>query len=372
MDTINNSLLNELFKHYNLNISNYIGKKPINKGHINTTYILYFDEGNKVKRYLLQQINTIVFTNPDKLMKNILNITEYGKKYLKANNKNNYKNKFLRLYKTKDKKNYVTLSNNSCFRIYHYIENCINFDKTLSLDIFYEAGKTIGEFHTILNDFDVNKLYITIADFHNCKKRYEYFIKVLKETNNEKINTCKEEIDFFIKNKHISSLIQDLIDNKKLPIRVTHNDTKLNNFMFEYGTNKGQCMVDLDTIMPGTVLFDFGDFIRSGCNMADEDEINTKKVIFNIDGCKAFIDGYLKKMKNKLNAVEIDNLFNGAIAITYECGLRFLTDYLLNNVYFRVAYEKHNLVRCKTQIELCKQLIENSELMSEYIKNKAK
>ena len=191
MDTINNSLLNELFKHYNLNISNYIGKKPINKGHINTTYILYFDEGNKVKRYLLQQINTIVFTNPDKLMKNILNITEYGKKYLKANNKNNYKNKFLRLYKTKDKKNYVTLSNNSCFRIYHYIENCINFDKTLSLDIFYEAGKTIGEFHTILNDFDVNKLYITIADFHNCKKRYEYFIKVLKDNG---FTFCLEDL----------------------------------------------------------------------------------------------------------------------------------------------------------------------------------
>lgn len=365
MDTINTTLLNELFKHYNFNISNYIGKKPINKGHINTTYILYFDYGNKVKRYLLQQINTNVFTNCDNLMKNIYNVTEHVKKKLK-----NKKNKFLRLYKTKNNKNYVKLSNNSCFRVYHYIENCINYDKTSSLDIFYEVGKTIGQFHTFLNDFDVNKLFITINDFHNCKKRYDFFINVLNNTNKSKIKTCEKEINYFISNKYISSLIQDLIDSKKMPIRVTHNDTKLNNFMFEYNTNKGQCIVDLDTTMPGCICFDYGDFIRSGCNKANEDEIDINKVKFNIEGCKAFTDGYLKKMKNKLSEIEINNLFNGAIVITYECGLRFLTDYLLNNIYFKVDYETHNLIRCKTQIELCKQLILNSKTMNEYIKEK--
>ena len=361
MDFNDKSFLQEICKHYNLNINNYIGYKAISKGHINTTYTLYFDCKNHVKRYLLQEINTFVFKDSKKLMDNIAFVCDHYKNKYKSKMK-----KILRIYKTKDKKNFVTLSDGSVYRIYHYVENAITFDTSNNKKIFYEAGKIIGEFSENLSDFDANKLSETIKDFHNTSKRYKDLIYAINKANKDILSTCFDEINFFINNKYISELFDNLIDNKLIPLRVTHNDTKLNNLMFEYGSNKGICLVDLDTVMKGCVCFDFGDFIRSACNPSLEDEHDLNKVIFQKDLCLEFSKGFLEKAKS-INIYEVNNLINGAIVMSYECGMRFLTDYLSNNVYFKASYPQENLYRCKTQIHLCKQIINNKNELDKQI-----
>lgn len=374
MEKINTAFLKEMFEKYNFNINQYVSYKAISKGHINTTYVLYFDYGNKVKRYLLQEINTNVFKEPEKLMNNINLVSKHCEKKLKEYDKN-YKNKTLRIYPSKENKSYVILSDNSCWRVYHYVENSVTHDISNDKVIFYQAGQIIGNFQNLLSDFDSSNLYEVIKDFHNTIKRYDFFIKTLENVDKNIINKCQKEISFFIKNKEIACLIQSLIDQKKLPLRVTHNDTKLNNLMFEYKTNQGMCLVDLDTVMPGCICYDYGDFIRSACNCADEDEKDLSKVVFQTDNCLSFTKGYLEKVKKTITPLEVDNLINGAIVMTYECGIRFLTDYLNGNTYFKIDYEDHNLIRCKTQIHLCKQLIQNKEFLenkiSEIYKNVA-
>lgn len=365
MDIINSSFFEELCFHYNFNLENFIGYKTISKGHINTTYTLYFDYGNQVKRFLLQEINTNVFKDQKALMDNISKISEHLKKNTK---KKNYKKNLLRIYKTKNKNNYVILKNKSVWRVYHYIENSYTFDKTTNKKIFYEAGKIIGDFHNKLKNFDYSRLHETIKDFHNTPKRYETFLSILHICDKEKLQECNNEISFFKNNTTIPFSIQKLIDKNELPIRVAHNDTKLNNIMFEYGSNKGLCLVDLDTVMPGCVCFDYGDFIRSACNLANEDEVDLSKVVFQKENFLFFTKGFLEKMKN-ITEKELLNLINGALTMIYECGLRFLTDYLNNNIYFKTTFEKQNLYRCKTQIHLYKQVLYNKDYLEKEVLN---
>jgi hypothetical protein len=298
-------------------------------------------------------------------MKNISKVTAFSLKKLKHKSKK-YKNKTLRIYKNKNKETFVKLSDNSYWRVYHYIENSVSIDKTNDNLIMYEAGKVIGNFYNIFNNYDSRKIYEVIKDFHNTPKRYQSFID--STINNPLYKTCENEINFIINNKYISYLIQKLIDSKKMPIRVSHNDTKLNNIMFEYKSNKGICLVDLDTIMPGCICFDFGDFIRSACNSSFEDEEDLSKVNFMIDQFTSFSNGFIEKTKGFITEIEINNLVNGAIVMTYECGMRFLTDYLNNNIYFKISYENQNLIRAKTQLHLCNQMICNKEKLENIIK----
>lgn len=361
MKIIDQNFLLEMFANYDFKIEQYINYKIISQGHINTTYVLYFDYGNRVKRYLLQEINTNVFKKPDQLMSNISKVTNYGKNVLKEKLGTKYKNKILRIYPTKDKKSYVLLSDGSYWRVFHYVENSITYDTSSNAKIFYEAGQVIGEFQNILSNFPVNELYPIIENFHDTVKRYERFNEVLNSASEALKATCQDEIKFFKDYSSIAYQIQTLINEKKMPVRVTHNDTKLNNLMFEYGTNKGQCIVDLDTVMPGCLCFDFGDFVRSACNKGLEDAQDLSTVVFQKELCLEFTRGFLEKLKDNITMVELENLIMGALDITYECGMRFLTDYLEGNVYFKVCYPEHNLVRCKTQIHMCKQIINNKK-----------
>ena len=366
MDSLKNQILNEIFSLYSFSLKQYVGYKVISKGHINTTFVLYFDYGNKVKRFLLQEINTNVFKEPELLMKNINKVTSYALKTLKHKYKN-YKNKTLRIYKSKDKQNYVTLKDNSCWRVYHYIENSISIDTVENEEIIYQSGKIIGEFFNTFKKFKAENLFEVIKDFHNTPKRYESFIKSVD--NSDLSFNCKEEIEFFINNNYICFLITDLLKDKKIPVRVTHNDTKLNNLMFEYKSNKGICLVDLDTIMPGSICYDYGDFIRSACNSAKEDEIDLSKVKFLKERCLTFTEGFVSKVKDSITLYELNNLINGAIVMTYECGMRFLKDYLDHNIYFKTSYLQQNLVRAKTQICLCKQILIQKEILEKEIIN---
>ncbi len=367
MKITNKKFRKEMFANYDFNIDQYVHYRIISQGHINSTYILYFDYGNRVKRYLLQEINTNVFKDPDQLMSNIYKVTTFGKNVLKAKSDLKYKSKILRIYPTKDHRSYVRLSDGSCWRVYHYIENSVSYNTSSDKKVFYEAGKVIGEFQNLLANFPVDELYPTIENFHDTIKRYERFEEVLSHASEEIKDTCRDEIQFFKENSAIAYKIQTLINEKKMPLRVTHNDTKLNNLMFEYKTNKGQCIVDLDTVMPGCLCFDFGDFIRSACNKGLEDAKDLSTVIFQKDLCLKFTKGFLKKLKGTITPIELENLIMGALDMTYECGMRFLTDYLEGNVYFKVAYPGHNLIRCRTQICMCQQIMENQDKLEKKI-----
>ncbi len=349
--------LKEIFKAYDFNEKQYIGQRPVSVGHINTTYILYFDLGNRVKRYLLQEINVNVFKNPEELMDNIVNVTKYGKNILKGFNVPNYKNKIIRVYQTVDDKSYIKTSTGKYYRVYHYTEGGISFDVSNDETIFKNAGSVIGFFQNLLANYPIDKLHDTIPDFHNTPKRYEAFTNILEKASDEIKATCADEISFYNEHKDIAYSVYPLIEKGEMPLRVTHNDTKLNNIMFDADTNEGLCLLDLDTVMSGSVIYDFGDFVRSGCNMGEEDSKDLRNVVFNKDLFLAFASGYIKSVSGSITEIEVKNLTQGAILMTYECGMRFLTDYLDGNKYFRVEYPEHNLVRSRTQISMVKQML---------------
>ena len=359
--------LQEVFANYGFDASSYVNIKQIKIGHINSTYTLYFDQGSSVKRYLLQEINTHVFKNPIQLMENIEKITTFLSEKVRLSGAKNYENLSLRVIHTLDHHSYMISSKNHFFRVYNFIENAKTYQKTNDLKLFYNAGKTIGTFQNMLSDFDASQLHETIPNFHKTPYRFQTFLKVLKENPCDRAKDCEEEIQFVLHLKDFTPVITSLIEQKLIPIKVTHNDTKLNNIMFDCETKEGLCLVDLDTVMPGTILYDFGDAIRSGCNRADEDEKNLEKVRFSVDLFKAFSEGYLSSVASSITECEVNHLVDSAILMTFECGMRFLTDYLDGDHYFKTKYDNHNLVRCRTQFHLVKQMIEQKDVLEEIV-----
>lgn len=352
--------LREIFAAYGFDSKQYIGKKIISVGHINSSYKIYFDFGERVKRYIVQEINTYVFKEPDLLMDNIQRVTEYAKGLLSSLGVPNYHSKFLRIFKTLDDRTYIRTTDGHYFRVYHFIEGGINLDSSTDPEIFEAGGRSIGFFQNVLANFPIESLHETIPDFHNTPKRYETFLSVLENAPKDRINVAKNEIDFFKKHSEIKDYIQPKLDNHEMPLRVTHNDTKLNNIMFN-NKNEGLALIDLDTVMPGSFCYDFGDFVRSACNTAAEDEKDVSLVKFNEEFFFAFAQGYLKSVKPSIKQIELQNLVNGSILMTYECGMRFLTDYLQGNVYFKTEYEEHNLVRARTQIKMVQEMLDKKE-----------
>ena len=348
--------LKELFNEYGFDENKYIGMRGISVGHINTTYTLYFDFGARVKRYLLQEINVNVFKKPDELMENIDRVTSYAYSLLKGFDVPNRHNKVLRIVKTVSGKTYIKTSDNRYFRIYHFTEGGISYNRSTDPQIFESAGHVIGFFQNMLANYPIETLHETIPNFHNTPKRFEKFVEVLNSASDEIKNTCKDEINFYLNNKDIAYSIEPLLESHEMPLRVTHNDTKINNVMFDATTNEGLCLVDLDTVMPGSTCYDFGDFIRSGCNMGEEDSKDLSEVVFNKELFLSFAKGYVGSLSGSIKEIELKNLTQGALLITYECGMRFLTDYLEGNTYFKVQYKEHNLVRSRTQIEMIKQI----------------
>ena len=361
--------LQEVFENYGFDSASYVNIKQIKIGHINSTYTLYFDQGSTVKRYLLQEINTNVFKNPIQLMENIENVTAFLSEKVRLSGAKNYENLSLKVIKTKDNHSYMISSKNHFFRVYNFIENAKTYQKTNDLKLFANAGKTIGAFQNMLSDFDASILYETIPNFHNTPYRFNTFLKTLEKDPCDRAKLCDEEIQFVLHLKDFTSVITSLIEQNKIPLKVTHNDTKLNNIMFECETKEGLCLVDLDTVMPGTILYDFGDAIRSGCNRAEEDEKNLEKVQFSVDLFKAFSEGYLSAVCDSITQCELDHLVDSAILMTFECGMRFLTDYIDGDHYFKTKYEDHNLVRCRTQFHLVKQMIEQKDVLEEIVQS---
>lgn len=330
----------------------FLAIEPFGCGHINSTYAVYFKFINKPTiRYILQQINTNIFKNPDELMQNVSNVTTHLKTKI-AQNGGNPDRETLTIVKTKDDSLYYKDSEGKYWRAYTFIENATCYQTVERPILFYNAAKAFGKFQSLLSDFPAEKLFESIPNFHNTKSRYDDFIKAVDQNIAGRVNEVQKEIQFVKDRQKDCSVFVDLIKAGKLPLRVTHNDTKLNNIMMDNETDCGICIIDLDTIMPGSVLYDFGDSIRFGASSAEEDERDLSKVYMVNDLFEQYTKGYLSEANDSLTDVEIDNLALSAKILTLECGIRFLGDYLNGDTYFKIHRDGQNLDRARTQFKL--------------------
>ena len=325
---------------------------PYGEGHINLTLLVTTTK----KRYIMQKMNTRVFPNPDGLMANICGVTEH----LRARGIET-----LNVVPTKDGKPFI--KDTECYRVYDFIENTVTYQTASDINVFKNSGKAFGEFQNYLAEFDASKLTETIARFHDTPNRFANFKEALEKDAFNRAKDCKAEIDFVLSHENTYGIAMDGLKDGSLPLRVTHNDTKLNNILMDDKTGEARAVIDLDTIMPGSMLFDFGDSIRFGASTAAEDEKDLSKVHFDINLFKAYAEGYCGAVKESITKREAELLPYGSYLMTIECGMRFLTDYLSGDTYFATKYEGHNLVRCRTQIQLAAEMEAQFKQMGEII-----
>lgn len=336
----------------------------MNNGHINNTLALNFDDEGAKKTYILQQINTNVFKDPDVLMQNYVGVTSFVQQKVKEAG-GDVKREAIKVYYTNDNKPYYLDSEGRYWRVINFITDTISYDFPENSELCYKAGKAFGGFQQLLGDYPADKLFETIPNFHHTVSRYAAFEAALAEDKMGRAAEVQKEIDFVKSRKDDCAVLLDLLEKGELPLRVTHNDTKLNNVLFDKTTGDGICIIDLDTVMPGLSLYDFGDSLRFAGNTADEDEKDLSKVTFNTEFYRSYTEGYLSAAACSLNEAEVYYLPFSCKLMALECGIRFLTDYLNGDVYFRISYPEQNLDRCRTQFKLVED-IENKydELMS--------
>ncbi len=350
--------LNEILAEFNIDsvIEEY------GNGHINNTYL------TNTPNYILQRINTNVFKDPDGVMENIERVTEFLKKKIIAEG-GNPKRETMSVIKTADGKCCYKYDDDNVFRVYDFVENTITIEGDTSPETLFNAGKGFGKFQRMLDDFPADTLHETIVDFHNTPKRVEALKVAITEDKAGRAASVQAEIDFALKNAEFADVVVKGIENGSIPLRVTHNDTKINNILFDADTKEAICVIDLDTVMPGSALYDFGDALRMGGSTAAEDETNLDIVHFDPKAFESFAKGYCSEMLPKLTEVEIELLPFSAKLLTYECGIRFLTDYLNGDTYFKIHYENHNLDRARNQFKLVAELNEKEDELKEILKN---
>ena len=311
---------------------------PYGGGHINTTQLVVDDTG---RRYILQRINTHVFRDVDALMENICLVTEF----LESHGSNT-----LHLVPTRDGHCYIQ-NQYGCWRVYRFVEGSVCLQAAQSDADFYESAVAFGRFQQALKNFPVEKLHETIPNFHNTPDRYRLFRQAIDSDPLGRVKDVQDEISFIMDHEEVVCRPQHMLEEGLLPARVTHNDTKLNNVLLDAAHHKVLCVIDLDTVMPGLSIFDFGDSIRFGAATADEDERDLSKVTMSLDRFRAFTRGFVRSCPG-LTENELAMLPDGARTITLECGMRFLTDYIDGDHYFATQRPGQNLDRCRTQLKL--------------------
>ena len=336
------------------------------EGHINETYLAVVRDGDKEINYILQKINSNLFKDVDKLMNNIMLVTEFNRKRISARGGNPDRESLSIVYTLDGKPYYHAEEGN--FRVYKFITDAVAYQVVEKPEHFYQSAVAFGNFANLLAQFDATKLYEVLPNFHNTEKRFENFLASLKADKMGRAESVKEEIQFVLDRKDYCGRIVKLLESGKMPVKVTHNDTKLNNVMLDVNTGKPVAVIDLDTIMPGSICYDFGDSIRFGCNPCAEDEKDLSKVNFSISLFEEYAKGYLSAVGEGATQIEKDNLAFGAILMTYECGMRFLADYLDGDVYFRTKREGQNLDRARTQFKLITDMESCYEQMQEIIR----
>lgn len=334
-------------------------------GHINGTFFVDTADG---KKYVIQRINTGIFKDPDGLMRNVIGITEHIRRKLAAEG-GDVERGTLHFIKTVSGDNYYEdRENGSAWRAYVYVDGVESFQSAGSTDVFSQVGRAFGHFQMQLADYDASGLCETIPNFHNTPSRYVDFEAALVRNASGRADRAADAVEFVKAHKDVCSYIADRIAAGVLPLRVTHNDTKLNNILIDKATGKPICIIDLDTVMPGSVLFDFGDAIRFGASSAAEDEKDLSAVFMREDMFEAFAGGFIGGLEGSLTDTEILELPMGALVITLETGIRFLTDYLDGDTYFRKHYPEHNLDRARNQFKLVADMEEKMPEMLKTVK----
>ena len=334
-------------------ISDELGMpKPWGNGHINDTYLAAFrTENGEEKRYILQRMNHNIFKNPPLLMENVVGVTDYLRKMLQAQGGDPAR-ETLNVVRTVGGASYYEDAGHNFWRVFLFVEGTRCLEKVESARDFRDGGAAFGNFQKMLAEFPAKQLHETIPNFHNTPSRFRDFRKAVEEDRVGRAALAGPEIQFALAREAEAATLTDLLDRGELPLRVTHNDTKLNNILFDQTTGRALCIIDLDTVMPGLSLYDFGDSIRFGANTGAEDERDLSRVELDLDLFDAFTEGFLKGCGGKLTQREVEMLPMGAKLMTYECGLRFLADFLEGDVYFKVHRENHNLDRARTQFKL--------------------
>lgn len=324
-------------------------------GHINDTYRLIFESCGAEKAYILQRINKRVFRQPTELMENICGVTEWLCKKIRDDG-GDVQRETLNLVRTHDGKFYYMDSFGEYWRIYLFIKDAACFDQVEKEEDFYQSALAFGRFQNLLADYPAHTLHETIKDFHNTPERFRRFQKALEEDAFGRAAGVEKEIRFILEREELTRVLWDLQESGKLPLRVTHNDTKLNNVLFDRKTGRAVCVIDLDTVMPGLSVNDFGDSIRFGANTAAEDEKDLSKVSCDMHLYRLYARGYIEGCRGALTELEKEMLPMGAILMTLETGIRFLTDYLEGDHYFKIHREGHNLDRARTQLAMVKDM----------------
>ena len=317
-------------------VSNYY---PIGNGHINSTFFCETTTGSK---YVLQKINNNVFKDVALLMSNYSKVT----KYLRGVGFGT-----IHLIKTRENQYYFD-NGEALFRLYEYIDNVICYEKITNNELIYKTAQAFGQLHKALRGFDPTELGEVIPNFHNTKQRYQNLLDAIKEDKHDRAKTCLKEIEQVKSLSDKYSLVVDAIARNEIPLAVSHNDPKINNVLFDKDTNEIRAVIDLDTVMPGSYLYDFGDALRSLFTGDNEDSEDLSKLVVNYEIFENYTRGYLSEMKGALSEKELEFLGFSSFLLSMECGMRFLEDYLRGDVYFKTSKDNHNLIRARTQITL--------------------
>jgi aminoglycoside phosphotransferase (APT) family kinase protein len=339
----------------------FFSAAPYGSGHINDTYCVVFDQGGARVRYILQRINHLIFKNPPALMENVQRVTAHLSQ--KAAGEVDASRRALTLIPARDGQPFHRDAEENFWRVYIFIEKARTFDAVESPQQAFQAAKAFGQFQKLLSDLPAPRLHDTIPDFHHTPKRLAALEKSIEADAANRAHLAKAEIEFALGHKSVTSALLDA----KLPERVTHNDTKFNNVMLDDATGEGICVIDLDTVMPGLALYDFGDMVRTTTSPVKEDERDLSKVKMQLPMFEALARGYLASAAEFLTSAEKKFLAFSGKLITLEIGLRFLTDYLSGDTYFKVHREGHNLDRCRTQFKLVESIEEQEAAMNKLV-----
>ncbi len=332
-------------------------------GHINDTYLI---RTKSEPDYVLQRINHLIFPDVPALVRNKVLISDHLLRALSGIPKRELHRRVLSFVRTKSGENYHRDHDGNYWNLTVNIHGCMTYERVTSGKVAFEAGRLFGEFLYLTRDFDASRLSEIIPDFHKMSYRFEQFDAALEAASGERKDLGDEQISFANENRIEIQRLETLIADGKIPIRATHNDTKISNALFSQD-DEALCVIDTDTVMPGIVHFDFGDAVRTICNTGDEDERDLDKVNFNLEYFEAFVKGFVGEMRGDLSDVDVENLAFSAKVMTFIVGLRMLTDFLEGDIYFRTKYETHNLDRVKSQFKLANEIEKNMAAMDRIV-----
>ncbi len=364
-----NARIKSIASHFDI-WGDFLWSERYGSGHINDTFLAVFNQAGHQVRYIIQRINTNIFKDPEALMNNISRVLTHCKSKLLS--RKDASRRALTLIHSQEGKPFYVDEDGGYWRAYLFIDRARTYDVLESPAFAYQAARAFGSFQRLLSDIPGERLAETIPNFHNTPSRIADFDAALVADPMNRAATAKAEIEFLQAHRDMASKLLDLQKEGKIPERITHNDTKINNVMLDDESGEGICVIDLDTIMPGLSLYDFGDLVRTSTSPAAEDEKDLSKVQARMEYFEALARGFLDGAEGCLTPAEIENMPFSGMLITFEIGVRFLTDYLMGDKYFKVHREGHNLDRCRTQFKLVQSLMEQEETMNKIMKDLVK